>query len=157
MMDENRFMLGVDIGTTSTKAVLFRETGEIIAEENNGYKLHTPDILTAEQDPEEIFQAVVLSIANVMRRSKIDPEKLSFISFSSAMHSVIAMDENDRPLTPCITWADNRSSEWAEKIKEEHDGHDIYLKTGTPIHPMRSEERRVGKECRYRRRRCHDE
>lgn len=136
MMDENRFMLGVDIGTTSTKAVLFRETGEIIAEENNGYKLHTPDILTAEQDPEEIFQAVVLSIANVMRRSKIDPEKLSFISFSSAMHSVIAMDENDRPLTPSITWADNRSSEWAEKIKEEHDGHDIYLKTGTPIHPM---------------------
>lgn len=129
-------MLGVDIGTTSTKAVLYRETGEIVAEENDGYALHTPDILTAEQDPMEIFQAVVLSIANVMRQSQIDAKKLSFISFSSAMHSVIAIDENDQPLTPCITWADNRSAEWAKKIKEEHNGHDIYLKTGTPIHPM---------------------
>ncbi|MBU5465442.1 gluconokinase [Virgibacillus sp. MSJ-26] len=129
-------MLGVDIGTTSTKAVLFRETGEIIAQENNGYDLYTPDISTAEQDPEEIFQAVILSIGNVMRQSQIKPEKLSFISFSSAMHSLIAIDENGEPLTPCITWADNRSANWAQKIKDEHHGHDIYLKTGTPIHPM---------------------
>ena len=35
------------------------------------------------------------------------------------MHSVIAMDENDQPLTPCITWADNRSEAWAHKIKDE--------------------------------------
>lgn len=135
-MNKNKYMLGVDIGTTSTKAILYRETGEIISQENNGYELHTPDISIAEQDPEEIFQAVILSIGNVMRQSQIDPENLSFISFSSAMHSVIAIDENGNPLTPCITWADNRSAKWAEKIKEEYNGHDIYLKTGTPIHPM---------------------
>lgn len=136
MMDENKYMLGVDIGTTSTKAVLFRETGEIMAQENNGYDLYTPDISTAEQDPEEIFQAVILSIGNVMRHSQINPMELSFISFSSAMHSVIAIDENGQPLTRCITWADNRSAKWAERIKDEDNGHEIYLKTGTPIHPM---------------------
>ena len=52
------------------------------------------------------------------------------------MHSVIAMDENDQPLTPCITWADNRSEAWARKIKEELNGHEVYKRTGTPIHPM---------------------
>ena len=52
------------------------------------------------------------------------------------MHSVIAMDENDQPLTPCITWADNRSEAWAHKIKDELNGHEIYKRTGTPIHPM---------------------
>lgn len=135
-MNRNKYMLGVDIGTTSTKAVLYRETGEIITDENNGYALHTPDIATAEQDPEEIFQAVILSIRNVMEKSKIDPADLSFISFSSAMHSVIAMDAFDQPLTQCITWADNRSSHWATKIKAELNGHQVYLKTGTPIHPM---------------------
>lgn len=135
-MDKNKYMLGVDIGTTSTKAVLFRETGEIVTQENNGYDLLTPDISTAEQDPNDIFNAVILSIGNVMKQSNIDIESLSFISFSSAMHSVIAIDDNNQPLTPCITWADNRSSHWADKIKSDYNGHEIYLKTGTPIHPM---------------------
>ncbi len=135
-MNKHKYMIGVDIGTTSTKAVLYRETGEIVANENNGYTLSTPDIATAEQDPEEIFQAVLLSIRNVMKNAEIDPENLSFISFSSAMHSIIAMDKNDQPLTPCITWADNRSAHWATKIKEDLNGKDIYRRTGTPIHPM---------------------
>lgn len=127
-------MLGVDIGTTSTKAVLFKQTGEVIQTENIGYPLYTPDISTAEQNPEEIFQAVLKAISDI---TKLNSEKkLSFISFSSAMHSVIAIDEHDEPLTPCITWADNRSEAWAHKIKTELNGHEIYKRTGTPIHPM---------------------
>ncbi|MFF2459853.1 gluconokinase [Peribacillus simplex] len=128
------YMLGVDIGTTSTKAVLFTKKGDVIEQENIGYPLYTPDMTTAEQDPEEIFQAVLKAFTNI---TKQHPDKqISFISFSSAMHSVIAMDENDQPLTRCITWADNRSEAWAHKIKDELDGHEVYKRTGTPIHPM---------------------
>lgn len=127
-------MLGIDIGTTSTKAVLFSEKGDVIQQENIGYPLYTPDISTAEQDPDEIFSAVVQAIANIMKNHH--DKKLSFVSFSSAMHSVIAMDENDVPLTPVITWADNRSEAWARRIKEEWNGHEVYKRTGTPIHPM---------------------
>ncbi|MDP1420276.1 gluconokinase [Peribacillus simplex] len=128
------YMLGVDIGTTSTKAVLFTKKGDVIQQENVGYPLYTPDMTTAEQDPEEIFQAVLKAFSNITKQHP--DKKLSFISFSSAMHSVIAMDENDQPLTPCITWADNRSEAWAHKIKDELDGHEVYKRTGTPIHPM---------------------
>lgn len=130
------YMLGVDIGTTSTKAVLFTQNGSVIYQENIGYPLHTPNISTAEQDPDEIFQAVIQAVSKVMKQSSIAQDKLSFISFSSAMHSVIAIDENDKPLTPCITWADNRSEAWASKIKKELNGHEVYKRTGTPIHPM---------------------
>ncbi|MED3689949.1 gluconokinase [Peribacillus butanolivorans] len=128
------YMLGVDIGTTSTKAVLFTKKGDVIQQENIGYPLYTPDMTTAEQDPEEIFQAVLKAFSNITKQHS--DKKISFISFSSAMHSVIAMDENDQPLTPCITWADNRSEAWAHKIKDELDGHEVYKRTGTPIHPM---------------------
>ncbi|TCW41467.1 gluconokinase [Laceyella sacchari] len=128
------YMLGVDIGTTSTKAVLFSEQGEVIQQENIGYPLYTPDIFTAEQDPDQIFQAVVQAMTNVLKPHS--DKKLSFVSFSSAMHSVIAMDEDDQPLTPLITWADNRSETWAQKIKNELNGHEVYKRTGTPIHPM---------------------
>ncbi|WHY97960.1 gluconokinase [Peribacillus simplex] len=128
------YMLGVDIGTTSTKAVLFTKKGDVIQQENIGYPLYTPDMTTAEQDPEEIFQAVLKAFTNITKQNP--DKKISFISFSSAMHSVIAMDENDQPLTRCITWADNRSEAWAHKIKDELDGHEVYKRTGTPIHPM---------------------
>ncbi|QKE75298.1 gluconokinase [Arthrobacter citreus] len=128
------YMLGLDIGTTSTKAVLFSETGEVIQQENIGYPLYTPDISTAEQDPEEIFAAVVQGITRIVKQQ---PQKeILFISFSSAMHSLIAMDENDQPLTACITWADNRSESWTRKINEELNGLEVYKRTGTPIHPM---------------------
>lgn len=128
------YMLGVDIGTTSTKAVLFTIQGTVIQQENIGYPLHTPDISTAEQNPQEIFQAVLQAVSNIM--SKHVNKKIAFISFSSALHSVIAIDDNDQPLTPVITWADNRSEGWARKIKNELNGHAVYLRTGTPIHPM---------------------
>ena len=127
-------MLGVDIGTTTTKAVLFSEHGKVIQQDSIGYPLYTPDISTAEQNPDEIFQAVLQVITNIMKHHSDKP--LLFVSFSSAMHSIIAVDENDIPLTPVITWADNRSEAWALKIKDEWNGLEVYKRTGTPIHPM---------------------
>jgi len=72
------YWLGIDIGTTSTKAVLFSEKGQVIAQENIGYPLYTPDISTAEQDPEEIFSAVVTAMSNIMNHHS--DKKISFVA-----------------------------------------------------------------------------
>lgn len=129
-------MIGVDIGTTSTKAVLFEENGAIAAQANVGYPLHQPSPSIAEQDPEQILRAVFHTISDVMRQSGLSPDQILFVSFSSAMHSVIAVDQLGKPLTACITWADNRSAKCAVRLKDELNGHELYLRTGTPIHPM---------------------
>ncbi|MGD7046284.1 gluconokinase [Jeotgalibacillus proteolyticus] len=128
-------MIGVDIGTTSTKAVVFTKKGEFVAKENIEYPLYTPQPGIAEQDPEEIFSAVQQAIGLSINKSGLTPDDIAFVSFSSAMHSVIAVDAFGIPLTKSITWADNRSNEYTKKIKE-NNGHAIYLRTGTPIHPM---------------------
>ncbi|MFC7394469.1 gluconokinase [Scopulibacillus cellulosilyticus] len=135
-MKESTYMMGVDIGTTSTKAVLFNKEGQIAAQHAVGYPLLSPSPSVAEQDPDEIYEAVVNSIKQVMLKSAVDPKSLLLISFSSAMHSVIAVDRDGNPLTKSITWADNRSVTYADKLKNDLNGHDIYLRTGTPIHPM---------------------
>ncbi|PET55526.1 gluconokinase [Bacillus sp. AFS001701] len=132
----SKYMIGVDIGTTSTKSVLFSVDGSVITSHGIEYPLYSPTPETAEQDPEEIFQAVINTIKHVIETSRVHPNEILFVSFSSAMHSVIAVNKEGKPLTKCITWADNRSSQWAEKIKNEMNGHEIYLRTGTPIHPM---------------------
>lgn len=129
-------MIGLDIGTTSTKAVLYERNGQVIATANEEYPLYTPSAAVAEQDPEEIFAAVIAVVSQVMNTSGIAPEQIGFVSISSAMHSVIPLDVEGKPLMRCLTWADNRSADWSEKLKNELGGHEIYLRTGTPIHPM---------------------
>ncbi|MCG7406895.1 gluconokinase [Paenibacillus sp. ACRRX] len=130
------YMIGVDIGTTSTKAVLFEENGRVVAKSSKGYPLYTPNATIAEQDPELIFEAVIHTVKQVMAESAVSPGNIMFVSFSSAMHSVIAVDGTCKALTPCMTWADNRSSNYAMRLKQELNGHELYLRTGTPIHPM---------------------
>jgi sugar (pentulose or hexulose) kinase len=53
-----------------------------------------------------------------MQGSNVKPKDILCVSFSSAMHSLIAVDRAGKPLTECITWVDNRSSDWVEKIKK---------------------------------------
>ncbi|KPV58002.1 gluconokinase [Paenibacillus sp. A3] len=129
-------MIGVDIGTTSTKAVLFEENGKVVTKADEEYPLYMPTSSIAEQDPDRIFRAVIQTLKRVMTQSAARPEQVLFVSFSSAMHSVIVVDAEGKPLTRCITWGDNRSAAWAERLKRDMNGHEIYLRTGTPIHPM---------------------
>jgi gluconokinase len=135
-MEHSSYYLGVDIGTTSTKAALFGDKGAVISMHHSGYPLLSPTPSIAEQDPEEIFRAVKEAIKGALKKGAIDPSKLELVSFSAAMHSVIAVDDNGNPLTRSITWADSRATAWAEKIKNELNGLEIYRRTGTPIHPM---------------------
>ena len=127
--------MGVDIGTTGTKALLFNDKGEVLNTGRYNYPLFSPTPAIAEQDPEEILKAVKHCIKEAATLDGYDVSTLQFVSFSAAMHSVIALDDKGNPLTKCITWADSRSVKWAEHIKQHH-GQAVYMRTGTPIHPM---------------------
>ena len=128
------YLIGVDLGTTSTKAVLFDTAGKVIATANHGYKLYRDEPDMAEEDLEEIYRAFVEAVQEVSQEAK--DGKVLAVSFSSAMHSLIAFDADWQPLTRVITWADNRAVKYTEELRETGLGQEIYSKTGTPIHPM---------------------
>ncbi|WP_211451414.1 gluconokinase [Collimonas antrihumi] len=138
----SNFMLGVDIGTTSTKTVVFTLEGRVVAQHAVEYPLLCSAPGMAEQEPQQIYQAVLTSIAEAVKAAReVHPaqagnHRIALVSFSAAMHSVIALDSDNRLLTNSITWADNRASEWSKRIRDEFDGIQIYRRTGTPIHPM---------------------
>ncbi|BGE81568.1 gluconokinase [Staphylococcus petrasii] len=131
-----KYMIGVDIGTTSTKSVLYDENGQFIMKHNIGYPLHTPNVDVSEENPDELFDAVLMTVKYVVREAGVKKEDIKLISFSAQMHSLVALDAQHSRLTESITWADNRASKYAERITQEHNGHEIYQRTGTPIHPM---------------------
>lgn len=129
-------MIGVDIGTTSTKTVLFDLKGQVVAKQNIGYPLYQDQADKAEEDPDEIFAAVVKGISQVATVAKEKAIEILGVSFSAAMHSLILMDGHDQPLTRVITWADNRSESQCIDLRRSGKAQALYLHTGTPNHPM---------------------
>ncbi len=129
-----RYYIGIDIGTTSTKAVAFSEQGDIIAKETIGYTITHPQPNYSEQDPDEILEAVVNGIEKIT--ATLQQHNPVLISFSAAMHSLLAVDKNGTPLTHCIIWADNRAGEMAEALRATETGMRFYQLTGVPIHAM---------------------
>jgi len=130
------YIIAADLGTTSTKTLVIDRSGRVLASHSIEYPLYTPRPDMAEQDPDEIFQAVLNAIQAVVAKAKILPSQVLCVSFSSAMHSLIAVDRDLNLLTQCITFADNRSVNYVKVLKEQLNGHQIYLNTGTPLHPM---------------------
>ncbi|QGQ45099.1 gluconokinase [Metabacillus sediminilitoris] len=129
------FIIGLDLGTTSVKAVVFNVNGKVITETEKMITSHYPQQGWVEQNPVEIEQYAVQAIRDAIDEAKIEKHKLLTIGISAAMHSLICVDENGEPLSQALIWSDGRSSEQAEKLKETN-GFELYARTGLPNHPM---------------------
>lgn len=127
------YMLGIDIGTGSTKAVAVDFGYHALDSSQFFYPTEHPQPGYAEQDPELIWQAFRQGMEALVLKLKGNP---AAICLSSAMHSLIAVDENCRALAPMLTWADSRSSGIADELLAGALGPELYTATGTPIHSM---------------------
>ncbi len=136
MSKADKIILAGDLGTTSTKVLAVSQQGQVLGSHSIGYPLYTPKPGYAEQDPDEILEAFQTAAAAVMRQGGWQAEDILCVTFSSANHSLIVLDENGKPLTPSITWADQRSAPQVKRLVESGEGITIYSRTGTPIHPM---------------------
>ncbi|HXB09868.1 MAG TPA: gluconokinase [Puia sp.] len=128
-----RVVIGIDIGTTNTKAVCLGDNGVVLGGADASYPVYTDANGRHELDPDLLLEAVVATLKGVV--SNMDQAPVG-VSFSCAMHSLIAVDGEGRPLTRAITWADRRSEAYARRLKGTEAGKRIYAVTGTPIHAM---------------------
>lgn len=125
-------ILGIDIGTGSTKAVALDDTGKVIYTTHASYPTLQPQPGYSEQAPELIWQAFVKCV----NQSVTDLGQPRAIALSSAMHSLLPLDAQDMPLTDLILWSDNRAAAIADRIRKSASGEMLYEQTGTPIHAM---------------------
>lgn len=127
------YILGIDIGTGSTKGVSVDLNFKPIGSSQSFYPTVSTEPGYSEQDPKFIWQAFC-QVINA--QIAVQGELPQAISLSCAMHSLILCDQSGNALAPLITWADNRATEFAEELLSTDLGKEIYLKTGTPIHAM---------------------
>lgn len=127
------YFIGIDIGTSSAKAVAFSGRGQAMAEKTESYSLERPEADAAVQDPDLICRAVLACVQKLVRQMPCTPQALGL---SSAMHSVVAVNEEGKALSPLITWADGRARRQAEALRGTDLGTTIYRRSGTPLHAM---------------------
>jgi len=100
--------IGVDIGTTGTKAVALDADGEVKAKSFHEYAVHNPKPLWFEQSPQDIWLATVRSIREVMNHPQVNTQKVA-VCFSSQGGTLVPVDGRGNPVGSAITWLDKRS------------------------------------------------
>jgi gluconokinase len=128
--------VGIDVGTSSARAVAFDATGRAHAAASRGYHLHHPDPHRAELDAEEVWEATAASLTETVAAAAESGYRVVALALSTFMHSLMALDARDRPLTGLVTWADARAAAQVKALKRAPEAAGIYRRTGVPLHPM---------------------
>ncbi len=111
-----KYLLGIDIGTSSTKSLLLAENGEVIAIGQQAYDFDTPRPGWAEQDPDVWWNAAKTSIQQVLQASRIKASDIKGIGFSGQMHGPVFVNSQGQSIRPAIIWADQRSTAECDDI-----------------------------------------
>ncbi len=128
-------VVGLDSGTTATKAVAVAADAAVIATSSVGYPLLVPEPGHAELDPVRLQQAAVQAVAEVATQVRQQDHRVIGLCLSAAMHGLAPLDGAGSPTGPLITWADSRAAEESRSLELGSRGQ-LHKRTGTPIHPM---------------------
>ena len=127
--------VGVDIGTTNLKVLAIDpNTMDIVAHAARPLETNVPEAGHAEQNAEAIWQLLLACLSELTAEVNAAGRRIGALCFSTAMHSLLAVDDTGTPLTPALIWSDNRANEEATELRREHG--DLYKIIGVPIHPM---------------------
>ena len=110
------YLLGVDLGTSGTKTVLFDVNGQAIASETVEYPLHQPQNGWAEQAPEDWWDAARTTIRSVIEQSGVDAKDIKGLGISGQMHGLVLLDADGNVLREAILWCDGRTQEECDEI-----------------------------------------
>ena len=112
------YFLGIDTSTTSSKALLIDEQGNVIAVASNPHTLQTPKPLWSEQDPHKWWEAVSASIKSVLERAGIGGDGVGAVGLTGQMHGLVLLDEAGNVLRPAILWNDQRTQSQCDEIHQ---------------------------------------
>lgn len=127
-------VLAVDIGSSSVRARLYDERGrhvEGVEAQRKCEVTHARDG-RAEFDPDRLLE---LTLAVIAEARLMAGHQIAAVGISSFWHGLMALDGNDRPILPVLTWRDRRALAAAEALDRRLDAEAVHARTGCPIHP----------------------
>lgn len=114
---EKKYTLGIDVGTTGTKTILFSREGKAISHAYRSYPLFNPKLNHSEQDANDWWRAITETVREVC--DGINTAEVASISLSTQGGTVVPVDSSGSPIRLAIVWNDHRFTEEREKYLEE--------------------------------------
>ncbi len=111
------YLLGIDVSTTATKALLIDEQGAVVAVAAQEYDFETPQPLWSEQDPALWWHGAVQSIRQVLADSGVDAGQVAGVGLTGQMHGLVLLDAEGQVLRPSILWNDQRTAAQCDEIR----------------------------------------
>ena len=112
-----KYVIGIDLGTSGTKTVLFDQLGNTIASHTVEYPMYQPQNGWAEQNPADWWNATVITVKKVVAESGVSNENIVGIGISGQMHGLVMLDEENQIIRNSIIWCDQRTAEECEDIE----------------------------------------
>jgi xylulokinase len=111
------YLLGIDVSTTATKALIIDAHGEVVAVAATEYPFETPQPLWSEQDPAVWWYAAVQSIHRVLHDAALEPAEIAAVGLTGQMHGLVLLDAAGAVLRPAILWNDQRTGAQCDEIR----------------------------------------
>lgn len=124
-----KYFIGIDIGTSSTKAVLFDELGTSLLSASSEYNIISPKLGYIEENPNDWLKATIITIKEITKTYPV----IEGIGLSGQMHGLVLLDKNDKILRNSIIWCDNRTGKEKEEIEKKIGNQRIKEITGNDV------------------------
>lgn len=119
-MTSSEYFIGIDIGTTGTKAAIFDLEGNQLATAYEESKLYYPRVGWVEQKPEDFYTSSINTVREIVKKSGVDPKNVISIAFSGQMAGILAIDKNWNPVIPYDSWLDIRCKSYVDQLREKY-------------------------------------
>jgi xylulokinase len=126
-----KYLIGVDLGTSATKAVVYRADGSLVAEATAEVPLIYPQPGVVEQENEDFYRTAAQTVSECIAESGIDPRQVAAIAFDSQMAGIGSIREDFQPATRFDSWLDMRCQPYIQQLEREH-GDLVTRLTGCP-------------------------
>src|SRR5688572_7683966 len=104
------YVIGCDVGSQGTKAILLSTTGKVLSEAYEGYEIDYPQPLWAEQPVERWLDAITLTIRQLLTQGKVSAKNVRALSLATQVDGVVSIDSKGQPLRPAMIWMDRRAA-----------------------------------------------
>ena len=129
-----KFILSIDQGTTSTRSIIFNDNFEIVSSDQLEFKQYFPKDGCVEHDPQEIFNTVLQTAQNVIKKAKINSSQILSIGITNQRETVVIWDkQTGKPIYRAIVWQDRRTVNYCKDLTRKGFAKKIQKITGLVI------------------------
>ena len=130
------YLLALDQGTTSSRAIIFNEHGEVQATAQRETHIQTPHSGWVEQDAQEIWSSQIAVVQQALASAGILAKDIQAIGLTNQRETTVVWDKRTgKPLAPAIVWQDRRATDWCNQLIQQNQHECIHRITGLRIDP----------------------